>query len=55
MGVLTLLFKTSEVSTTTPAPHGWALDCDVATIIVALEECYLLLPEQKYLDLVGCS
>ena len=55
MGVLTLLFKTSEVSTTTPAPNGWALDWDVATIIVALEECYLLLPEQKYLDLVGCS
>ena len=50
MGVLTLLFKTSEVSTTTPAPNGWALDWDVATIIEALEECYPLLPEQKYLD-----
>jgi hypothetical protein len=50
MGVLTLLFKTSEVSTTVPAPNGWALDWDVATIIEALEECYPLLPEQKYLD-----
>ena len=43
MGVLTLLFKTSEVSTITPAPNGWAFDWNVATIIKALEE-------QKYLD-----
>ena len=37
------------MSTITPAPNGWAFDWDVATIIEALEECYPLLPEQKYL------
>ena len=45
MDVLTLLFKTSEMSTTTPVPNGWALDWDVATIIKSLEECYPLQPE----------
>ena len=50
MGVLTLLFKTSEVSSVSPATNGWTYDWDVATIIEALEECYPLLPEQKYLD-----
>jgi hypothetical protein len=34
MSVLTLLFKTSEVSTVIPAPNGWAFDWDVATIII---------------------
>ena len=50
MGVLTLLFKTSEVASVSPATNGWTYDWDVATIIEALEECYPLLPEQKYLD-----
>jgi len=30
MSVLTLLFKTSEVSTAIPAPNGWAFDWDVS-------------------------
>jgi hypothetical protein len=55
MGVLTLLFKTSEVSTITPTPNGWAFDWDVGTIIEALEECYPLLPEQKALAVVKRS
>ena len=50
MSVLTLLFKTSEVSSVSPATNGWTYDWDVATIIEALEECYPLLPEQKCLD-----
>ena len=36
MGVLTLLFKTSEVSSVSPATYGWTYDWDVATIIEAL-------------------
>ena len=48
--LLNYYFQPTETAREHPIAHNWTVDCDVATIIQALEELYPLQQDHRHLD-----